>query len=167
MKLIGIDPGSKGCILELDISAKICRYMTIPYREDGIVDGFKVRYSFNFGTAHYIAVEQVQSNPIFGHKNNFAFGGYYKAILQLIEAYPYELFTPQKWQSYAHNKQNKSDFKDAKERTAAAFRRFNPNFDETQHKADGLKDAFFIAYYCGVKNNIVMPKDFSFICCDY
>lgn len=164
-KLIAFDPGSKGCVVELDLIERICRYMTIPYREDGIINGFKIRYNFNLGEALYIAVEQVTSNPIFGHKNNFAFGGYFKAVLQMLELYPYELITPQKWQSFAHDKKSKSEIKDAKERTAAAFRRLNPNFDENEHKADGLKDAFFIAYYCGIKNNIVMPKDFNFQNC--
>lgn len=98
-----------------------------------------------------------------GTNNCFAFGKYYGMALQAIGPVPYELVLPKQWQGFCHNRKDIGEDKEAKARTAAAFRRFNPSFDEKEHEADGLKDAFFIAYYCGVKNNVVMPKDFVFI----
>jgi hypothetical protein len=163
MKLIGIDSGLKGCIAELDLTEKTCRYMSIPYREDKIIDMYKVKYAFNFAAAHYVAIEEVRGMKIWGSNNNFSFGKYFGMALMMIESVPYEMVLPQQWQGYCHNRKEVGETKEAKARTAAAFRRFNPNFDETEHTADGLKDAFFVAYYVGAKNHIVMPKEFVFI----
>lgn len=136
--------------------------MQIPYREDNVIDEYKIKYSINFGEAHYIALEEVRGQALWGTNNNFAFGGYYAMIKQIISKYPYELVLPKTWQKFAHNREDlKLD--EAKKRTAAAFRRFNPDFDETQHKADGLKDAFFVAYWCGAKNGIIMIKNYTFV----
>jgi hypothetical protein len=137
--------------------------MPIPYREDKIIDMYRVRKAFDFASAHYVAIEEVRGMTLWGTNNNFAFGKYYGMALMMIESVPYELVLPQQWQKYAHNRKEVDDTKEAKARTAAAFRRFNPSFDETSHKADGLKDAFFIAHYVGAKNHVVMPKDFVFI----
>jgi hypothetical protein len=137
--------------------------MPIPYREDKIIDTYKVKYAFNFASAHYVGIEEVRGMKIWGSNNNFSFGKYYGMALMMLDSVPYELVLPQKWQSYCHDRQEIGNSTEAKAKTAAAFRRFNPYFDEKEHKADGLKDAFFVAYYVGAKNHVVMPKDFNFI----
>ena len=164
MKIIGIDSGEFGCIAELDIEEKLCRFMPIPYREDGLMNYFKIRFNFNLNSAHYIAIEKVNPNPVFGSRQH-TYGKNFGLALGLLEPYPFDEFSPQKWQKSIHGVKSKADERTAKERTAAAFARMNPDFSVktiTKKQAEGLKDAFFIAYYCGLKNNVVMPNSFRF-----
>lgn len=164
MIIIGIDSGEFGCIVELDIEEKLCRFMPIPYRENGMMNYYKIRYNINLNTAHYIAIEKTHNMPIFGGRN-WGFGYYYSAAYHLLENVPFEAFTPQKWQKAMHGVKSKADERTAKERTAAVFARMHPDFKDrsiTKKEAEGLKDAFFIAYYCGLKNNVVMPNSFRF-----
>lgn len=164
MIIIGIDSGEYGCIAELDIEEKLCRFMPIPYREDGLMNYYKIRFNFNLNCAHYIAIEQVNPNPLFASRNH-NYGKNYGMALGLLEPYPFDTFLPQKWQKAMHGIKTKADERTAKERTAAVFARMNPDFKDrsiTKKEAEGLKDAFFIAYYCGLKHNVVMPNSFRF-----
>jgi hypothetical protein len=167
MKLIGIDSGKNGCIAELDLEETLCRFMILPYREDGMMDYTRIRMNFNLNTAHYIGIEKTNNMPIFGGRN-WGFGYYYSAAYHLLESVPFDAFTPAQWQKPFHGKKVKTnDTKTAKDRTAAAFARMNPNFEDriySKEDAKAVKDAFFIAYYVGMKNNIVMPTNFGF--CD-
>jgi hypothetical protein len=165
MNIIGIDSGEFGCIVELDIPEVTCRFMPLPYREDGLLDYYKIRYNIYFAAANYIAIEKVNPNPLFGSRQH-TYGKNYGIALGLLEPYPHETFTPQQWQKSIHGIKGKTDDRTAKERTAANFKRMNPDFKDrrvTKKEAEGLKDAFFIAYYCGLKNNVVMPNSFHFV----
>ena len=86
--------------------------------------------------------------------------------MQLLEPYPYDSFTPQRWQGRMHGTKSKGDKRTAKDRSAAVFRRMNPHFKmklNNKEVGEGMRDAFLIAYYTGLKNNVVMPTDFEFI----
>lgn len=161
MKLIGIDPGSKGCIVELCVQDKICRWMKLPYREDNVLDSRLIESKFDFCLAHYIYVEKLTPNPVFG-LSNFTFGEMFASCKDLVKYYPYELVSPATWQRML--KYSKTDKRPAKEKTKEVFRKMNPNFGKiTKAEHEGMIDAFFIAYYGGFSNHVIMPKDFLFI----
>lgn len=162
MKLIGIDPGSEGAIVELDLTEKIAKWMKLPWREDDLLDEFKIREHFDFNEAHYIYIEKVSPNKLFGC-SNFTFGMNFMAVLSMIgQRYPYSLVSPKNWQKRFNSAPKPNET--AKQRTKAAFRKMNPNFgiiEKSEH--EGLIDAFFIAYYAGLSNNVVMPMEFNFV----
>lgn len=160
--LIGIDPGSKGCIVELDVNEKLVRWMKLPWREDMLLDEYKIRENFDFGTANYIYIEKVTPNKLFGC-GNFTFGMNYMAVLSMVgQEYPYQLVSPKAWQRKFNGANG--DQKSAKLRTASTFRKLNPSFGPiVKSDHEGLMDAFFIGYYAGVVNNVVMPVDWRFL----
>jgi hypothetical protein len=165
MKIIGIDSGKYGSIVELDITNVICHFLPMPWREDGMCPYTLIRRVIDFDNAAYIGFEKVQTGPQFGGAN-FKFGAHYQAGLQLLEPYPYDTFTPQRWQGRMHGTKTKGDQRTAKDRSAAVFRRMNPHFKmkmNNKEVGEGMRDAFLIAYYTGLKNNVVMPTNFEFI----
>lgn len=164
IKLIGIDPGSLGAIAEIDLEHKIVRWMNIPYREDKIISLYAIKACFNFGEAYYTYMEKVHGMKPWGVSNNFNFGMYYGQMLAFLEKYPYELVSPQTWQRRINGMKKGVEPKAA---TASSFRKMNPNFGPIKKAHEGMIDAFFIAYFGGLINNIVMPKDFDFIHVDH
>lgn len=162
MKLIGVDPGKHGAIVELDVREKLCRWMRLPWREDDLLDEYTIKNNFDFSEANYIYIEKVTPNKLFGC-SNFTFGFNYSAVLSMVgQAFPYSLVSPKAWQRKFNG--NTDNEKAAKLRTASSFRKMNPSFEAiVRSKHEGLIDAFFIAYYGGVVNNVVMPVDFRFI----
>jgi hypothetical protein len=162
--LIGIDPGNRGAIVEIDTYEKACRYMKIPYCEDGLLEVDLINAMFNFRCADFIYLEQVHSNKIWGIPNNFAFGGYYNQMRLMIKKHPNQLVTPKKWQAKAHVGQGSKDLT-AKEKSLIAFKRLNPSFGKIQKGDDGIIDAFFIARFAGQDNSVTVPNDLLFIEC--
>jgi len=161
MKLIGVDPGGKGAIAEIDVYERICRWMNLPYRDDGVIDSFYLKSCFDLGSAHYIHLEKVRAMKIWGVVNCFAFGRYFGMTQQLLSDYPYELVEPKKWQAVMHGRSDAA--LTAKERTKSAFVKMNPCFGQIKTSHEGLIDAFGIAYYAGKSNNVVMPNNYQFI----
>jgi hypothetical protein len=159
MKLVGIDPGKTGSIVEIEVETKTVRWMDLPYREDTVLDGFCLKSEFNLNDANYIFVEKVHSMKVWGAPNNFTFGYYYGQVRSFLEPWPYNLVPPQTWQKKVHSC-IKTDT--AKKMSAAAFRRMNPGFEKIGKKHEGLIDAFFIAYYAGIINHVSMPLNYSF-----
>jgi hypothetical protein len=161
IRLIGIDPGKAGAIVEILVEERVVRWMKLPYMEHGLLDSRYVKKNFELCLASYIYVEKLSPNKMFGC-SNFAFGGSYNSCLDLVKYYPFSLVSPMTWQ---HRLTGSSRTKiPPKIRAASAFRKMNPNFQKivkTQH--EGLIDAFFIAYYAGLSNNVVMPTDFIFV----
>lgn len=160
MKIIGIDTGAKGSLVELDIQEKTARWIKLPYREDGILDHNKIKREFNFGEAHYIYIEKVSPNKLFG-QSNFTFGANFRDVHTMVgQDYPYTLVSSRGWQRrFNGNVEEKT----AKLRTKSSFRKMNPSFGKiivNQH--EGLIDAFFIAYFAGIDNNVIMPRDWNF-----
>lgn len=159
MKLIGIDPGLKGAIAELNVLTKLCRWMKLPWREDGILDARVIRSIFDLDGAGYIYVEKLSPMPAWGTKN-FSFGYNYGQVRQMLEEYPYELVAPGTWQRSMIScpKAGKT-----KEMAASSFRKMNPNFGKiTKDEHEGLIDAFFIGYFGGKTNCVIMPTNWEF-----
>jgi hypothetical protein len=160
MKLIGIDPGAHGALVELDVNEKMARWIKLPWREDGVMDDDMIYDNFSLIQAHYIYLEKVTPNKLFGC-SNFSFGKNFGHCLDLIKRYPYTLVSPRAWQRrFNGNVEEKT----AKLRTKSSFRKMNPSFGKiivNQH--EGLIDAFFIAYFAGIDNNVVMPRDWNFV----
>lgn len=162
-KLVGIDCGDKGAIVEIDVNEKLCRWMKMPWREDDLLDEYKIKKYFDFNSANYIYIEKVSANKLFGC-SNFSFGFNYGSILSMIgREYPYQLVSPKIWQRRFNCNGNSDQKLSAKLRTMSSFRKMNPNFGKiTKSDHEGLIDAFFIGYYGGLVNNVIMPVDFNF-----
>lgn len=161
MKLIGVDPGGKGAIAEIDVNEKIVRWLDLPYREDGVIDDYLVNSLFDLGSAHYIYLERVCAMKVWGVSNCFSFGRYFGLAQQMLSKYPYELVEPKKWQKIFHGRVD--SVMTAKDRTKSSFAKMNPNFGPIKSSHAGLVDAFGIAYYAGKSNNVVMPNNYLFI----
>lgn len=163
MLLIGIDTGKKGAIAEIDTNEKCVRWMKLPYREDGILDTMTVKSFFDFGLAHRVAIEEVGYIKNANGAATFSFGKNYGMALGMIELYPYELVRPQAWHKRINGIKAEDDIRDTKQRSKASFLRMNPNFGKVvKEHHEGLIDAFFIGYFCGLRNNLVLPNGFSF-----
>lgn len=159
MKLIGIDPGSKGAIVEIDTNEKTCRYMKLTFRHDEILDCSFIKQFFSFASADFIYCEQIHGMKIWGVSNNFRFGGIYWMVRMMISGYPYSIVTPQEWQKVAHQGM-KRVAGEAKKRTKEAFVRLNPSSDL---RDTDVMDAYFIARYAGFANSVTVPNDLLFI----
>lgn len=163
MIIIGIDTGAKGAIAEIDVDNRYVRWMKLPYRDDGILNSLHIRENFSLSSADKIAIEEVSF--IRGAKGSatFGLGKNYGMILSLIECYPYELIRPQKWHKLINGKKDKEDERTTKERSKASFVRLNPTFGKIiKEHHEGLIDAFFIGYSCGLLSGLVMPNGFNF-----
>lgn len=164
MILIGIDTGKKGAIAEIDTFEKSVKWMKLPYREDGILDTRSVKSHFDFSCAHRIAIEEVGYIKNANGAATFSFGKNYGMALGMIELYPYELVRPQAWHKRINGAKTEDDERDTKQRSKASFLRMNPNFGKIiKEHHEGLIDAFFIAYFCGLRNSVVLPNGFNFI----
>lgn len=163
MLLIGIDPGKNGAIAEIDTIEKIVRWMKLPYREDGILDARLVKDYFDFGLAHRVAIEEVGYIKNANGTATFNFGKNFGMALAMLEYYPYELVRPQSWHKRINGSKIPDEKADTKARSKASFLRMNPDFGKiVKEHHEGMIDAFFIAYYSGLRNSVVMPNGFSF-----
>jgi len=163
IKIIGIDPGKKGSLVEIDTVEKCVRWMKLPYREDGVLDSITVKSAFSFGNAHRIAIEEVGYIKGANGAATFSFGKNYGMVLSMLEYYPYELIRPQAWHKRINGSKAPDETRDTKKRSQASFMRMNPDFGKiVKEHHEGMIDAFFIAYFCGLLNNLAMPNGFSF-----
>lgn len=159
MILIGIDPGSKGAIVEIDTEEKTCRYMKLIFRDDEILDYPFIKRFFDFEKTDFIYCEQIHGMKIWGVSNNFRFGGIYWMVRMMLSPYPYSIVTPQAWQKIAHKGMPRVAG-EAKKRTKEAFVRLNPL---NNLKDVDVMDAYFIARYAGFANSVTIPNDLLFI----
>jgi hypothetical protein len=159
-KIIGIDPGRLGAIAELDLEARHCRWMKLPYRDDKLLNIREIKFHFDLHSANRIAVEKVGFIKGASGQSTFTFGMNFGMLMMLIADYPYEYIPPQVWHKSINGG---SKIGTTKERTAASFTRINPSFGKiVMNQHEGLIDAFCLGYYCGQKNHLVMPSGFSF-----
>lgn len=162
MLIIGIDPGKKGAIVEIDVRQKWVRWMKLPYREDGLLITKKLKDYFDFRNAGRIALEEVCYIKGCNGQATFSFGESYGKVKQMLEEYPFELVRPQAWHKRINGAKD-GDERDTKTRSKATFIRMNPDFGKiVKEHHEGMIDAFFIAYYTGLKAGIVMPQGFTF-----
>lgn len=143
LKIIGIDTGSKGCIVELNTEAQEARYLELPYRQDKIIDFDQVKRSFDFGSTTMIFLEYVRGRSGWGATQMFTFGCNYGQILGFLYDKPHTLVGPKTWQKIAHCGCLSGI---PKLRSRESFQRLNPQ-SSVKKSQDGLIDAFHIARY--------------------
>jgi hypothetical protein len=142
MKVIGIDPGLKGYIVELDLDTRTARCMRLPWRYDVRLNSRHIATSFNMMEANIIVIEKVGPDPKWGRSNIWSFARGVGEILQFASHFPYLEVHPKTWQKSAH-----AGIKLAvttKEKTLCAFQQRNPDhpFEKLDHN---LCDAYFLA----------------------
>ena len=163
MKIIGIDTGSKGAIAEIDTKEKIVRWMKLPYREDGILSSSGIFEQFDFGEADKIGVEEVGYIKNARGSATFTFGKNFGMAMALLERYSYEIVRPQAWHKRINGSKIPDETRTTKDRSKASFQRMNPDFGRiVKSHHEGMIDAFFIAYFCGLRGGVVMPNGFTF-----
>lgn len=161
MKVVGVDPGSQGCICLLDTDEKLAKYLYIPYRADKIVDGRAIDLAFEgFCGVDRFYLEKVMGRGTFGATSTFQFGINTGMILMYFSYYPIHLVVPTSWQRSIHRGVTAPT---AKEKTRAAFERLNPSHGPLTKSDDGLMDAFFIARYGLDAAHAKYTDDWTFI----
>jgi hypothetical protein len=138
--------------------------MAIPYRDNGVIDGFKIEKAFEgFINIHKTIIERVQgrgNNVKWGATQNFGMGKNYGQILGLLHHVPLTFVIPQTWQKKVHKNVKGLT---PKERSASAFASLNPSFGEMKKSMNGLVDAFLIARWALDEARIVFFDDWNFI----
>lgn len=156
MRVVGIDPGKTGCIAEIWIESGIVRYMPLPYRVDGVLNGWAILNAFNFDEIHLIAMELPQGMKVWGSTNNFNFGRYVGQIEGLLSEYPFERIYPKTWQKHYYKREKNVT---AKKQSRSAFDKICPKAGKIP---EGAVEAYLIANYFGKINNVVMPTNCRF-----
>lgn len=163
MVVIGIDSGKEGYFCELNDVEGTCRYLKIPYRDDGIINGWRVKKAFNeFNNARKIVLEKVRGRGGWGATACFNFGKNYGMLLGILHTEPLIFVNPQMWQKMQHKNTTGAN---AKEKSASVFSSVNPTF-VSEHKRkipDGLIDAFLIARWSLIDSRVVFRDDWKFI----
>lgn len=161
MICIGIDSGAQGCLCELDVEEKTARYLKIPYRDDGVINGFKIERAFEgFANAHKVVIEKVQGRGGWGATQCFSMGKNYGMLLGLLHHVPITLVQPSTWQKRIHKGIHGTT---AKDRSAAVFASLNPSFGSIKKSDNGLIDAFLIARWALDEARIIYRDDWTFI----
>ena len=141
LKIVGIDSGSRGCVLQLDSRKKIAGYLKMPFTEDKLLDFDKLERSFSWSDVTKIFIEDVRGRGgIWGASQNFTFGFNYGMIRSFLINKQYTLVSPKQWQKVAHIG---IKGKTAKEKSKLSFNRLSSE----NIKHDGIIDAFHIARY--------------------
>jgi len=161
MIVVGIDPGKDGVICALDVAERTASYLDIPYREDGIINGFMIERVFEgFASAHKILIEKVQGRGGWGATQCFNFGKNYGMLLGLLHHVPLHHVQPNAWQKSIHKGVKGAT---AKDRSKSVFRSLNPSFRDIKKTDSGLIDAFLIARYGLEQSRVVFSDDWNFI----
>jgi hypothetical protein len=165
MRCIGIDTGSTGVICELDVYEKTARYLKIPYRDDGIINGFKIDQTFEgFANVHKIVIEKVQGRGGWGATQCFSMGKNFGMLLGLLHHVPLTFVQPPTWQKRIHKGVKGVT---AKDKSFSVFASLNPSFpfelNKTNKVHTGIIDAFFIARWALDEARIIYQDDWTFI----
>lgn len=141
-KIIGIDPGRTGYVVQLDTETREATYMSIPYRHDKLIDYDKLNAAFPDLTID-VWIEKLRGRSVWGSSVCFKFGTNNGLIRAWLYNRPFREVDPKNWQAIAHRKTDKDT---AKIKSWLAFKAINPNSTIGKSK-DGLIDAFHIAAY--------------------
>lgn len=161
MKIVGIDTGSKGCICLLDVEERSASYLRMPYRDDGIINGYLIEKCFEgFTDVHRVVIEKVQGRGGWGATQLFNFGKNYGMVLGLMHHLPLTFVQPTEWQKHIHKGVKGAT---AKDRSLSIFTSLNPSFGQVRKCDEGLVDAFFIARWSLEKSRVVFKDDWNFI----
>lgn len=116
MKIIGIDPGSSGCIAVIDEHGKPCERLRLKDVSEHEISTFLAGTmddaSDNLELI-FAMVEQVSSSPQMGVCSAFTFGESFGALKMALAAHriPFATVTPQKWQGELGVKRANKDIK--------------------------------------------------------
>lgn len=158
MKVIGIDPGSTGYVVQLDTDTKEATYMAIPYGNDGLIDYDKLNAAFP-DRSQIVWIEKLKGRSVWGSSVCFKFGtnnGLIRGWLYNRKFYEVE---PKHWQKLAHRG---FDQDNPKIRSWFAFKRMNPTSKIGKTK-DGLIDAFHIASWGLMQSTSRVFSNWTFI----
>lgn len=144
MKILAIDPGAKGVIIELDSDTVTARYMKMPVRADKIICQDALRDRFDLGSMDFITIEKISPNPKWASNATFEFGKTIGQLLAFVGDYQFTEIHPRRWQKQMLA--NLPTLPDPKARAKAAFQRLNPKYPNGKID-DNLVDAFLIAAY--------------------
>ena len=146
MRVIGIDPGKTGYIVELDSCANTARTMTLPFRPDEIICYRTIRKHFNLALADLIMLEKVSVQPQWSTCSGMTFGKIVGQIQMLISSMIFSEVSSRTWQKIMHL--GFADNLKPKKKSEAAFYRLNPNYKQGRKRpSHDLIDAFLIACY--------------------
>jgi len=100
MRVIGIDPGCTGFIVELDSVRKEARCLKIPFvsKTSRYIDFDKIDDYFDFATADKIVLEKVGTRPAFAASAAFVFGVVAGQLGGFIYRYNSIEIPPHEWQ---------------------------------------------------------------------
>ena len=161
MRIISVDSGAQGYFCELDVYEKTARYLKIPYREDSVINGFKIDSVFEgFASAHKVIIEKVQGRGGWGATQCFNMGKNYGMLLGLLHHVPITFVQPPAWQKRIHKGVKGVT---AKDRSMSVFASLNPSFGDIKKTMNGLVDAFFIARWALDEARIIYQDDWTFI----
>ena len=166
MKIIGIDTGEKGAIVQIDCKHKTAVCMRLPYKTDGLLNVDVVHKYYTLSAADFICVERVTPDPKFGAKSAWTFSGYYHMALMMVGDYQYFTAHPKTWQKEIHGDLRKDKCYTAKQRSLHIFNAMYPNQTVVKHKDDGIIDAIHIARFCGIHHGIEVPTELKFYLID-
>jgi len=156
MKIIGIDPGQTGGIVQIDGDGKILKKFGIPIIKSGykvIIDLVGLRKVFEeISDSDFIFIEKVHSMPRDSPASAFKFGSTFGIKLGLITAskIPFDMVAPNTWTKKMHADMDKT--MNSKKRSLIVAQRLYPNekfllTPKCSKPHDGLIDATLIAEY--------------------
>ena len=146
MKILSIDPGRTGFLVELNSDTKTARTMPIPFRRDEIVCYRQIRENFDLKSADLIILEKVSVQPKWSSMASMTFGKTVGQLQMLLSAFSFAEVSSRTWQKVMHL--GFSDNMKPKEKSEAAFYRLNPDYVRGKRKpSHDMIDAFLIAAY--------------------
>jgi hypothetical protein len=168
MRIIGIDLGKEGYIVELDSDSKLARALKMPLCPDGTVDSDLILSLFAFKRVDWIITEQMNIPPNFGAASAYKFGWHCGQWTQILKGTRFKQLSAVTWQKIMHEGFT-GDFHDSKKRSVAAFYRLNPYFKSPtkwgRRKTidHNFADAFLIASFGLLRLGVSLNINWDFV----
>lgn len=168
MRIIGIDLGKEGYIVELNTDTKLVRALKMPLCPDSTVDEDLILSLFVLKKADYIITEQMNIPPTFGAASAFKFGWHCGQWVNILKGTRFKQLSAATWQKIMHEGFT-GDFKDSKKRSIAAFYRLNPRFKfptkwgRKRVIDHNFADAFLMASFALTRLGISLNIDWDFL----
>jgi Holliday junction resolvasome RuvABC endonuclease subunit len=145
MKIIGIDPGSSGCIAVIDEHGKPGERLRLKDKSEHEISEFVADVMHEAQDSKeliFAMVEQVSSSPQMGVCSAFTFGESFGALKMVLAALhvPFTTVTPQKWQGELGVKRANKDIKQSehKRNLKAAAKKLWPAEKILKDDADAM-----------------------------
>jgi hypothetical protein len=158
MRVIGIDAGSTGYVVQLDTDTMQAIYCAIPYRHDKLIDYDKLNRIFPELKVP-VWIEKVRGRSVWGSSVCFKFGTNNGLIRAWLYNRNYHEVEPKNWQKLAHRG---CEGDNPKVRSWLAFKKANPTSKICKSK-DGLIDAYHIASWGLLQLTSKVYREWTFI----